>query len=166
MDWDKLKREYVTSNISYRKLAAKYKIPFNSLFHQASEYKWYDERKQFRDKINAKALKNAEKKAIDYKSVLYELAYKVACQLSDITDKYDIETLAAKGVKPRDITGAIKDLEDALHIKSEADIKEQAARIKKMEKDAAIDSEDEEKYGVLILPPIEPIEKAEDTKHE
>ena len=24
MDWDKLKREYVTSNISYRKLAAKY----------------------------------------------------------------------------------------------------------------------------------------------
>lgn len=74
--------------------------------------------------------------------------------------------MAAKGVKPRDITGAIKDLEDALHIKSEADIREQAARIKKMEKDAAIDSEAGEKYGVLILPPIEPIEKAEDTKHE
>ena len=166
MDWDKLKREYVTSNISYRKLAAKYNIPFNSLFHQASEYKWYDERKQFRDKINAKALKNAEKKAIDYKSVLYDLAYKVACQLSDITDKYDIETLAAKGVKPRDITGAIKDLGDALHIKSEADIKEQAARIKKLERETTVGSEDEEKYGVLILPSIEPIEKAEDIEHE
>ena len=45
-------------------------------------------------------------------------------------------TLISAGVKPRDITGAIKDLEDALHVKSAADLREQEARIKKLQKEA------------------------------
>lgn len=157
MDWDELKREYVTTNISYRKLAAKYNVEFNSLQYQAAKFKWHEERLQFRDKINTKSLKKAENKAADYKSVLYDLAYKVAQQLSDMAQKYDMETLIAKGIKPRDITGAIKDLEDALHVKSDSDIKEQEARIKKLQRDASIDDNDDNNYGVLILPPVEQI---------
>ena len=161
MDWDELKREYVTTNISHRKLAQKYDISLSKIQYHARNFNWYQERMQFRCKVNAKSLENAESKAADYKSVLYDLAYKVAQELSDMAQKYDMETLIAKGIKPRDITGAIKDLEDALHVKSDSDIKEQEARIKKLQRDASIDDNDDNNYGVLILPPVEQIDNSE-----
>ena len=46
------------------------------------------------------------------------------------------------GIKPRDITGAIKDLEDALHIKSVSDVKEQEARIAKLRKEVKEEKKD------------------------
>ena len=48
--------------------------------------------------------------------------------------------LAAAGIKPRDITGAIKDLEDILHVKSAADLQEQEARIAKLRREAEGDT--------------------------
>lgn len=166
MDWDELKREYVTTNISYRKLAAKYDVDFNSLQYQARKFNWYQERLQFRDKINTKSLEIAQEKATDYKSVLYDLAYKVAQQLSDMTEKFGIEKLVKMGIKPRDITGAIKDLEDTLHIKSEIDLKEQEARIKKLQRDTSIEENNDNRYGVLILPPIEKLNNSEGEQSE
>ncbi len=50
--------------------------------------------------------------------------------------------MAKAGLKPRDITGAIKDIEDILHIKSEADMREQEARIKNLQKQVDEDSVD------------------------
>lgn len=136
VDWDKLKREYVTTDISQRKLAKKYDIPYSNLSRMATKDKWSDARTQFKSRVNAKSLAKAEAKATDYKSMLYDLAYKVAQQLTDLVEGNDIETLISAGVKPRDITGAIKDLEDALHVKSAADLKEQEARIRKLQKEA------------------------------
>lgn len=166
MDWDELKREYVTTNISYRKMSEKYNIPFGTLKRNAINGRWYEQREQFRNKVDTESLENAKDKAIDYKSVLYDLAYKVAQELSDMAQKYDMETLIAKGIKPRDITGAIKDLEDALHVKSDSDIKEQEARIKKLQRDASIDDNDDNNYGVLILPTVEQIDNSEGEHNE
>ena len=92
--------------------------------------------------------------------MLYDLAYKVAQQLTDLVEGNDIVTLISAGVKPRDITGAIKDLEDALHVKSAADLKEQEARIRKLQKEAeGTDVKtDGEQGGVLILPSVEDIQ--------
>lgn len=157
MDWDKLKREYVTGQISYRKLAEKYGVPFGTLKHNAKVGNWCEERTRYRDRVNTKSIAKAEAKATDYKSMLYDLALKVAGQLNDMTDSMSISDLAAIGVKPRDITGAIKDLEDALHVKSASDLKEQEARIAKLNREAegnkndsgiqVIISADAEKYS-------------------
>ena len=97
-----------------------------------------------------KSVKKAESKAVDYKSTLYELAFKVAKQLSDMTDNNTVESLAAMGIKPRDITGAIKDLEDALHVKSESDLKEQEARIAKLRKEAEDEGKADNTTQVVI----------------
>ena len=136
VDWKKLKTEYITTNTSYRKLCQKYGIPLNTLHHNAKKEKWVELRKQHQNNIVTKAVKKAEESSIDYKSAIYDLAYKVAMQLNDMTDKNTISDLVAIGIKPRDITGAIKDLEDALHIKSMSDIDEQEARIAKLRKEA------------------------------
>ena len=136
MDWDKLKREYVTTDISQRKLAKKYDIPYSNLSRMATKDKWSDARTQFKSRVNAKSLAKAEAKATDYKSFLYDIAYRVAGQLNDLINEYDIAQLIALGVKPKDITGAIKELEDALHVKSSEDLREQEARIDKLRKEA------------------------------
>lgn len=142
VDWKKIKTEYITTNISYRKLAEKYDIPFNTLQCRAKKEKWVELRKQHQDNIVSKSVEKAEENAIDYKSDLYDLAYKVATQLKDMINENTISDLVAMGIKPRDITGAIKDLEDALHIKSMSDIKEQEARIAKLRKEVKEEKKD------------------------
>ena len=142
VDWKKIKTEYITTNTSYRKLAKKYDIPFNTIQCRAKKEKWVELRNQYQDNIVAKSVKKAEESSIDYKSTIYDLAYKVAMQLNDMTNQNTISELVAMGIKPRDITGAIKDLEDALHIKSVSDVKEQEARIAKLRKEVEEEKKD------------------------
>lgn len=143
MDWNVIKTEYITTNISYRRLAEKYGVPFNTVGERAKREKWTELRRQHSDKIVTKTVQKAEDNWVNYKSVLYDLAYKIAGQLGEMTDRSSVEDLALMGIKPRDITGAIKDLEDALHVKSETDLKEQEARIAKLRREA----EDGQKKG-------------------
>lgn len=145
-DWNKIKTEYITTSISYRKLCEKYNISFTALVTRAGKEKWVEERKNHNNKIVSNTVRKVENKAIDYKSTLYDLAYKVAKQLNDMTEHNSIEALASMGIKPRDITGAIKDLGDALHVKSDSDMKEQEARIEKLRKEV----EDENKGNKTI----------------
>ena len=150
MDWDKIKTEYITSNISYRKLAEKYGVPFTTLRCAARKGDWFKLRQGYRDNIVTKAVKEAEKTAIKYKSTIYDLAFKVSEQLEQLINEHPLAALVALGLKPRDITGAIKDIEDILHIKSESDIKEQEARIKNLQKQAEDESRDEKAVTINI----------------
>lgn len=134
-DWNAIKTEYITTSISYRKLCEKYNVSFTTLVKRAGKEKWVEARQKHNNKIVANSVKKSESKAVDYKKTLYEIAYKVARQLNDMTEQNSIFDLAAMGIKPKDITGAIKDLEDALHVKSEADLLEQQVRIAKLRKE-------------------------------
>ena len=40
MDWQTIKAEYVAGGTSYRKLAAKYDVPFSTLKRVAAKEKW------------------------------------------------------------------------------------------------------------------------------
>ena len=142
MDWNAIKIDYITGKLGYRALAKKHGVPFTTLAHRASVEGWVELRQRHNDEIVTKTCKNAAKEATDYRDKLYSLALKVAQQLEDMTDQNSVSSLAAAGIKPRDITGAIKDLEDILHIKSENDLKEQEARIAKLRKEVESGNED------------------------
>lgn len=60
VDWEKIKTEYITGNISYRKLAEKYKIALTTLTSRAKKEKWYDEKLKSKDRIVRKAVQKAE----------------------------------------------------------------------------------------------------------
>ena len=142
VDWNAIKTEYVTTNTSYRRLSDKYDVSFNTLQCRAKRECWVELKRQHQEEIETKTIKKAVNKASEYKSTLYDLAYDIAMQLKDMTSGKTIEDLAKAGLKPRDITGAIKDIEDILHIKSEADMREQEARIKNLQKQVEDDSID------------------------
>lgn len=63
-DWIKIKTEYINGNISYRKLAEKHNVSFNTLKDIAVQEKWFEKRKEQHNKIAIRAQqKTAEKLA-------------------------------------------------------------------------------------------------------
>ena len=51
VDWLKIKTEYINGDISYRKLAEKYSIPFPTLRDRATTESWKEQRDKQRDKV-------------------------------------------------------------------------------------------------------------------
>ena len=54
MDWSKIKAEYISGGTSYRKLAAKYGVSFNTLQGVAQREKWVELKNQAKDKSTTK----------------------------------------------------------------------------------------------------------------
>ena len=65
VDWLKIKSEYVNGNISYRKLAEKHGVSFNTLQDRAKRENWKEERDSQRDKIEATSRQKTEDKISD-----------------------------------------------------------------------------------------------------
>lgn len=143
LDWLAIKTEYVSTDIGYRALAKKWGVAEKTLAGRGKAEKWVEARQQYKDKRLAKALDSQIKSSQKYRDTLYDLAYKVASDLVKMTNDHNMSELIALGIKPRDITGAIRDLKDSLDIKSDIDIKEQEQRIANLRKQ--VESSDEDK---------------------
>jgi hypothetical protein len=64
IDWVQLKAEYASTKISYRKMAEKYGISFNTLKDHAGVDKWADARKKFENTVTKNTIQRlASKKA-------------------------------------------------------------------------------------------------------
>jgi hypothetical protein len=55
-EWGKIKTEYITTEISYRKLADKYGMTYTRLQTKAREGKWKEEREAYREKLVEKSV--------------------------------------------------------------------------------------------------------------
>ncbi len=53
-DWIKIRNEYINGHISYRKLAEKHEVSYQTLRDRAVKEKWFAKRTEQRDKIQAK----------------------------------------------------------------------------------------------------------------
>lgn len=60
VDWEKIKTEYITGDISQDKLAKKYGVSRNILQTRAQKEKWTDERAKHRENVVKKAVQKAE----------------------------------------------------------------------------------------------------------
>lgn len=54
IDWIKIRNDYINGHISYRKLAEKHNVSFNTLQQKAREEQWFEKRKEQHDKIAEK----------------------------------------------------------------------------------------------------------------
>ena len=75
MDWDAIKQEYISTNISQRELAEKYRVSVSSLGKRCASEGWSGLRKKFRKKV--------EKKTME------KISRKKACELAKIGDCAD-----------------------------------------------------------------------------
>lgn len=145
MDWQKIKTEYVAGGTSYRKLAAKYDVPFSTLKRVAAKEKWPQLRERARAKADTKVVDAAAQNA----AKVFEVANKLLDKLSQTID--DLTALDGQTIKH--FTSALKDLRDIKGVKSDADMREQEARIANLRKQAEKDNVlGDQAYGVVLMP--------------
>lgn len=151
MDWNKIKAEYISGGTSYRKLAEKYGVSFSKIKGIAMKEHWVTLKEQTRNKTDTKLVDDISKQnaKTDYK--YFKLVDKLLTKTEKLVD--NTKELKISDVKELSIT--LKHLKDCKGIKSDADMREQEARIDKLRKEIDTDISKENKpYGVIMMPPI------------
>jgi transposase len=144
VDWKKIKAEYIAGGTSYRKLVEKYGVSLTTLQRIAKKEDWQGLRQQAEIKTNTKIVN----------SICNQQA-RTAIKINDVADKLleKIEEVAGMISDPdsiKKLTSAIKDIKDIKGIKSEADMREQEARIEKLRKEAERDDGKKEMPDFVI----------------
>lgn len=138
MDWKRIKAEYIAGGTSYRKLAEKHKVSFSTLRKVAAKEQWTELRNKTRAKMDTKISDSVSDKEADKAVNIIDVADKLLGKISELMDTVPLDTQSMKH-----LTSALKDLKDIKGFKSEADIREQEARIAKLRKEAEEDAQTE-----------------------
>lgn len=67
IDWTKLENEYISTDVSVRKIAEKYKLNETTVFRQSKKRNWVQKKQNFASKVQAKVMQKIENKEVDKK---------------------------------------------------------------------------------------------------
>ena len=133
-DWNKIKTEYITTDTSYRKLAEKHGVGESTLFARASKEKWVEQKEQHQSKTVAKTLDAISKKQVDRAANLISVSDILLAKVKSLLET-NAEVLADTQ-SMKHISGVLKDIKEIQMIRSDADLREQEARIAKLRREA------------------------------
>ena len=145
-DWAKIKAEYIRGGISTRKLAEKHGVSYTTLAKKCCKENWTAHRQRAESKgteriVDACATKEAEKAIRIYEAADIALTVVIERLMMD-------PALNAQDIKS--LTGALKDIAAVKGIQTDAERREQEARIAKLRREA--EREDQEKTIELVVP--------------
>ena len=156
-DWQAIKTEYITTDTSYRKLAQKYGVTYNNIGIRSRKEGWPELREQHNAKTMTKAMNAIASQQASRAARLQSVADKLLTKVERLIE--DDEELLADTSSMRDISRILKDLKDIQMIRSEADMREQEARIEKLRADAQQrnNDDDDDETGVILMPPVKEV---------
>ena len=146
MDWNAAREEYISDeSCSYRKLAKKHGVSLDAIYRRSKSEDWQGQRQQLKEKTITKSIeKISDKKA------------KQAAAYNDMVDTMTAKlTAAIESVDPTDttavrrLTASLCDLKELLGIKSDADSREQEARIANLRRQA--EKEDDAASDIEVI---------------
>lgn len=147
MDWDKVKSEYIAGGTSYRKLAEKYGVSFSSVRWHADNEKWTDLKAKAQQKADTKIVEKIGGQKASRSAKLSTVADKLLDKIQDLLETMPV--LDTQSVKH--LTSALKDLKEVKGIKSDIDLREQEARINKLQREADRDQDDNNKVISITI---------------
>lgn len=136
-DWTQIKTEYITTNASYRELAEKYGIHYTLIGKRAKQEDWVQQRKQFVDRTLTQTLDAVTEVNIDRATKLLG----VSDMLLDKVRRLLEEDIGVDTQGLKHISGVLKDIKEIQMIRSDADMREQEARIANLQKQAKAEEE-------------------------
>ena len=148
MDWYAAKQEYITTDTSYRKLAEKYGISRNELGKRATKEGWVAERRKWHEKTLSKTLNALGTAQAQRAAKLQTVADKLLSKIESAVDNLPDDS--ADTQQYRQIAASLKDIKDIQMIRSEADMREQEARIANLQKQANKDEDARQEIVVRI----------------
>lgn len=144
-DWKAIKTEYITTDTSYRKLAQKHGVGESTIFARASKEKWVEQKEQHQSKTVAKTLDAIGNRQVDRAARLISVADKLLDRVENLVESHPEFLANSQSIKH--LSGVLKDIKEVQMIRSDADMREQEARIEKLRKEA---QRDEESRDVVI----------------
>lgn len=143
MDCRAIKTEYITGNASIRELAEKYNVSCSTLEKKAHREKWAEERQRTATQWQLAATQTMEQ-AIVEQTRANANTIKLFDEACDLLLNRAI-TLASNELtsqEMRQLSATLKELKELKNIRSDADVREQEARIKKLEQEVNADNKD------------------------
>lgn len=135
IDWNAIKLEYITDpTTSYRKLAEKYGVHYKVIGAKGKEEKWCELRSQHKDKILTNTLDAISNEQVDRATRLISVSDLLLTKVETLLQ--DEEMLLVNPQSLKHISGVLKDIKDIQMIKSDADMREQEARIANLRRQA------------------------------
>lgn len=137
--WEQIKTEYVTTDIGLRSLAEKHGVSFSTIGKKASREGWATLRQQQGNTVETALLEtHKEIKVEEYRSLL-RAAGVLSDKLCQVVENVEAAELTVDSMRDlRSLTMAIKDLAEVQGLKSDADRREQEARIKNLERQSEV----------------------------
>jgi hypothetical protein len=142
-----MRKEYVTGNESLTSLAEKHGISLQQVKNRSAKEKWSKQREAYRDAKTVKEIQATAENEIDRYKRMLSVTDKLLQKIEEQIDNFDGEISPSMY---KQYTGALKDIKEIQSIKSEADRKEQEARIKKLLKDAETEQNDNKEIVIKI----------------
>lgn len=131
-DWEKIKAEYITTEVSVRDLAQKYGVHYTTIGKKASKEGWQELRQQQTNTTLTKILTAVTDQKVDRATKLYNAADELLEKIvSGISSVAIVSPNAAKNY-----SDALKNIKEIHMIRTQEDIEEQKARIAKLQKEA------------------------------
>ena len=146
MDWKKLKAEYIAGGTSYRKLAEKYGVPLTTLQRIAKKENWVGLRQQAEAKTDTKIIESVSRN----NAKIDDKYYRLVDMLLDKTEELIVTTPIWQPTTLKELATTMKYLKECKGIKSDVDLREQEARIAKLQKDAMAEEKDSNEIKVVI----------------
>ena len=147
-DWKAIKTEYITTDTSYRKLAQKFGVNYTTICQRSKAEKWIDQRKQHQNKTQTKTLNAISNKQADRAAKLIGVSDILLNKVKALLEA-DEELLVDTSIM-KDVSVILKNLKDIQMIKSDADLREQEARIDKLRKEAMVEKESNEVKVTMV----------------
>ena len=134
-DWQKIKTEYITNpDTSYRELSQKYGVHYTNIAKRAKKEDWQQQRKQQANATQTKMIQAVERRKVDRAAKLMDVSDLLLQKIESLVEELDVMDASPKDI--RSLSAAIKDIKEIQMIRSDADMREQEARIEKLRRDA------------------------------
>lgn len=134
--WRKIKTEYITSDKSLHRIAIDNEIRYDTIRLQSKKEDWKKLRERHREKTVQKTVEKIERQKVGQVEELRSTASAILAKANELIGS---ETISPQSLKS--LSGVLRDVKEILDIKSDADLREQEARIKKLQKDAESDAD-------------------------
>lgn len=145
-DWSDAKTAYVTSGVSYRQIAEKYGVTESLIRKRGAKEKWVAARDMFYTDIEQKILNKAAKEEVKRYDKIVRVSNKALERIDQMIEKCN----DAQGM--RALIASLRDIKGIQCARSDAESREQEARIRKLEKESADDRESVTEIVITGLP--------------
>lgn len=152
VDWKRIRAEYI-KGASYRKLEEKFGVNYKVIADRGKREGWKDLRSQTAHKILTKTMEAVSKCEADRAAKLLDVSDLLLQKVRERVETMD--ALEAGSQEFRHLSATIKDLKEIQMIRSEADTREQEARIANLERQARADVDKDQEITVRLTGGLE-----------